>query len=218
MQEQATKTLFRKRDFWSTENLRYVKPHFRLEKSAQIVNRIAGVKKCDLLDVGCGPAALMHLLKKDIKYHGIDMAIHKPAPYLIEADFMEAPIAFEGKRFDIIVAQGVFEYAGSLQAKKFAEIKSLLKKDGTFLLSYVNFDHIRAERYDMYNNTQPFDNFKRDLEGIFRIQNIVPTSHHWHHREPNRRVAKKIHMHMNMRIPILSRMFAIEYFFICSVK
>jgi hypothetical protein len=31
-------------------------------------------------------------------------------------DFLEAPIRLDGKRFDMVVAQGVFEYAGNLQA------------------------------------------------------------------------------------------------------
>jgi hypothetical protein len=59
-------TEYYKRDFWIKENLNYAKPHFRLEKAARVVNRIAGGKECDLLDVGCGPAALMHLLHHDI--------------------------------------------------------------------------------------------------------------------------------------------------------
>jgi hypothetical protein len=29
-----------KRDFWSKENLKYSRPHYRLEKSARIINRL----------------------------------------------------------------------------------------------------------------------------------------------------------------------------------
>lgn len=43
-----------KKDFWSKENLKYSQPHFRLEKAARIVNRLAGDKGSTLLDVGCG--------------------------------------------------------------------------------------------------------------------------------------------------------------------
>lgn len=42
-----------KRDFWSKENLKFAQPHFRLEKAARIVNKVAQGKECDLLDVGC---------------------------------------------------------------------------------------------------------------------------------------------------------------------
>ena len=34
-----------KRDFWSRENLNYAQPHFRLEKAARVVNRMAGGKQ-----------------------------------------------------------------------------------------------------------------------------------------------------------------------------
>ena len=59
----------------------------------------------------------MPLLHPNIQYYGIDIAIHDPAPNLIEADFLEAPIRFDGKRFDMVVAQGVFEYVGNLQTR-----------------------------------------------------------------------------------------------------
>lgn len=207
-----------KRDFWSKENLKYVEPHFRLEKSARLVNRIAEGRKCDFLDVGCGPATLSHLLNKNIEYHGIDIAIHNPAPNLIQTDFMENPITFQDKRFDIVLAQGVFEYSGTLQSQKFAEIKNILKENGTFFLSYVNFDHLNITRYHIYNNIQSFNIFKQSLRQFFAIKRIVPTSHHWHHREPNRRIMKDLQMNMNLNIPIVSSLFAIEYFFICTPR
>ena len=37
-------TLYKK-DFWSKENLKYSRPHYRLEKSARIVNRLARGKE-----------------------------------------------------------------------------------------------------------------------------------------------------------------------------
>jgi hypothetical protein len=86
----------RKRDFWSEENLKYTKPHFRLEKCARIVNKIAAGREFRLLDVGCGPAALRPALQPDTHYNGIDMAIQQPAPKLLEADLIESPVSFEG--------------------------------------------------------------------------------------------------------------------------
>jgi SAM-dependent methyltransferase len=205
-----------KRDFWISENLKYAEPHFRLEKSARIVNRIAGGKECDLLDVGCGPATLMRLLQKNIHYYGIDIAIHNPAPHLLQTDFLENPIAFDNKEFDIILAQGVFEYAGSFQSQKFSEIKRLLKRDGSFIVSYVNFDHLHKQLYAPYNNIQSFDDFRKSLTRFFDIDRVIPTSHHWHHHEPGRQFTKAIQMHINVHIPFISRLLAVEYFFICS--
>src|SRR5450755_4102425 len=108
----GTATRYYKKDFWSEENLKYSRPHFRLEKSARIISNLARGRERSLLDVGCGPAALMHLLPPNIRYHGIDISIPVPGPNLIESDFLSSPIGFNGKKFDIVLAQGVFEYMG----------------------------------------------------------------------------------------------------------
>jgi cyclopropane fatty-acyl-phospholipid synthase-like methyltransferase len=189
-----------------------------MEKVARIINSISQEKECDLLDVGCGPATLKRLLRSNIHYHGIDIAIHNPDPTLIQADFLETPIKFGEKKFDIIVAQGVFEYVGNFQPQKFSEIAKILKESGTFVLSYVNFNHRNKNVYWPYNNVQLFEDFQKSLQQFFRIERFVPTSHRWHHDEPKGRVMKAIQMQVNGNIPIISRMFAVEYFFICSLR
>jgi 2-polyprenyl-3-methyl-5-hydroxy-6-metoxy-1,4-benzoquinol methylase len=75
-----------KRDFWETENLRYAAPHFRLRKVAWLVRKLAGTRELDLLDVGCGPGTLAGLLPASVRYHGVDIAIQRPAPNLLELD------------------------------------------------------------------------------------------------------------------------------------
>ena len=207
-----------KKDFWGEENLKYGRPHYRLEKAARITNRLARGKERSLLDVGCGPATLMHLLPPNIRYHGIDISIPEPGPNLIEYDFLASPIGFEGKRFDIVLAQGVFEYMGEFQGQKFAEIAGLVNNNGTFVLSYVNFGHRDKEIYWPYNNMQPFADFRKDLMQYFTIERFFPTSHNWKHSEPNRRLIKAANMHMNANIPVLSPMLAVEYFLICSPR
>lgn len=166
--------------------------------------------------MGCGPATLAHLLNENIRYYGIDIAIHEPAANLLESDFAVKPIAFHGQRFDIVVAQGVFEYIGSVQAQKFQEIAELLKEGGKFLVSYVNFNHRNRNIYWPYNNIQPFDDFKRSLEQFFHIDRFFPTSQRWHHDEPRGRLMKALQMGISFNVPFMSRMFAVEYFFICS--
>ncbi len=177
-----------KKDFWSTENLKFTTPHYRLRKAARIVHEIVGDKPCELLDVGCGPAQLKAVLRENIGYYGIDIAIHEPAPNLLEYDFLEAPISFNGKRFDIVLAQGVFEYVGTLQNQKFAEISSLLKDDGRFVVSYVNFDHRARSIYWPYSNIQSMSAFRRSLSAHFKIERSFPTAHNWHHSEPGKRL------------------------------
>ena len=95
---------YHKRDFWGTENLRFAEPHFRMRKVARQVRKLAGGREVDLLDVGCGPGSLAGLVPPGVRYHGIDIAIQEPAPNLIESDIVEEPIAFNGMRFDIVVA------------------------------------------------------------------------------------------------------------------
>jgi SAM-dependent methyltransferase len=207
-----------KKDFWSEESRTYSQPHYRLEKSARIVNRLARGRECTLLDVGCGPATLMRLITPNIQYHGIDIVIHNPAPTLMEEDLLENPIRFSDKRFDLIVAQGFFEYAGDFQAQKFAEIATLLNENGIFIVSYENFSHRHARIYWPYNNVQAIDDFRQSLSNHFKISRILPTSHNWNHSEPHRKLVKAVNMHMNMNIPFVTPMLAVEYFFICSSR
>lgn len=209
---------YHKRDFWIEENLKYAQPHFRLAKAARIINRISQGRERDLLDVGCGPATLERLLNKGIHYYGIDIAIHSPAPNLIQTDFVESPIEFGGKRFDIIVAQGVFEYIGRVQAQKFREIAQLLNEDGKFLVSYVNFNHRKRNTYWLYNNVQSLTDFRNSLEQFFWIDRFFPTSQRWHHDEPKRRFTQDIQMRLNINVPFITRRLAVEYFFICSPR
>lgn len=207
-----------KKDFWSKENLKYSRPHYRLEKSARIVNGLASGKTCTLLDVGCGPAALASLLQPNIQYYGIDIAVHNPTSNLIEFDFIEMPIQFGGKRFDIVLAQGVFEYMGKFQTQKFTEIAQLLNDGGVFIVSYVNFDHRNRNIYWPYSNVQSLNDFRLSLAQHFDIQRSFPTSHNWNHSEPSRGFVKAVNMHINVDIPFISRALAVEYFFICSSR
>lgn len=207
---------YRKKDFWSKENLRYQNPHYRLEKSAHIVTKLAAGADRSLLDVGCGPATLMQLLPANIGYYGVDISIPEPAPNLAEADVLENPIGFDGQKFDMVLAQGFFEYVGELQSRKFAEIASLLNRGGTFIVTYVNFGHHSRDLYFPYNNVQPVASFRADLARHFTIRKAFPTAHNWKHTEPNRKLVRAINMNLNVNIPVVSPKLAVEYFFICS--
>jgi cyclopropane fatty-acyl-phospholipid synthase-like methyltransferase len=205
-----------KKDFWDEENLRYSEPHFRAQKVARLINRVSRGKECDLLDVGCGPGALRYLLRNNVHYYGIDIAIHQPAPNLIEADLLESPIKFADKQFDIIVAQGVFEYFGTQQIQKFTEIKESLASDGRFILSYWNFDHRNTRMHQPFNNVQPMHEFRASLAGYFNIISCFPASHNWRQNMSDRKFLKFVNMHANVNIPLVSPKLAVEYFFICS--
>lgn len=207
-----------KRDFWQEENLKFDEPWYRLEKSARIISRLAAGRECTLLDVGCGPAALMRLLPANIHYYGIDIAIHDPAPNLIEADLVESEIAFDGKRFDLITALGVFEYIGPSQSRKFSEIAGILNPGGKFIVTYTNFGHRKKRVYEAFSNVQPLDSFRRDLRRYFDVDKSFPASHNWKHSQPDRELVKAANMQVSFNIPLVSRALAVDYFFICSPR
>ena len=202
--------------FWRRENLRFTEPHYRLVKAARIIKKLAQGRECTLLDVGCGPAALSRLLPGNIDYYGIDIAIQNPAPNLLEADLRKAPIKFGAKRFDIVLAQGIFEYVGDTQSQKFAEVAEILNEDGKFIVSYWNFGHRNPDVYHAFSNIQPFDDFRKALSRYFKIDKFFPASHNWRHTGPNRRITRAINMPMEINIPFVSPVLAVEYFFVCS--
>lgn len=207
-----------KKDFWEEENLKFGEPWYRLEKAAGIISGLAGRSECTLLDIGCGPAALMRLLPATISYFGIDIAIHNPAPNLLEADLLESEIAFGDKRFDLISALGVFEYVGQVQSRKFSEIARILNDNGKFIVTYTNFGHRKPRIYEAFSNVQPLDSFRRDLLRYFNIDESFPASHNWKHSQPSRELVKAANMRVSLNIPFISPVLAVDYFFICSPR
>lgn len=207
-----------KKDFWSKENLKFSEPWYRIEKSGRLITRLAGGSECTLLDVGCGPAALMRLLPPNVHYYGIDIAIQERAPNLMESDILKNPIKFGDKRFDFIIAQGVFEYLGQSQSQKFAEIAEILNDDGTFIVSYTNFKHRKPVIYHAFSNVVSLDEFRSDLTRYFDIRRFFPFSHNWKHGQPARKLVKAVNMHVSANIPLISPVLAVEYFFICSPR
>lgn len=206
------------RDFWSKEHPKFVEPHYRMVKAARIINKLAQSRECSLLDVGCGPGTLSRLLPTNIHYYGIDIAIHDNAPNFIEADLREEPIQFGDKRFDIVLAQGLFEYVGDTQSQKFAEIAQILNPGGKFVVSYWNFGHRDTEMFHAFSNVQSFDEFRKDLARHFKVDRYFPASHNWRHTGPNRKITKAMNMPVNVHIPFVSPVLAVEYFFICSAR
>ncbi len=205
-----------KRDFWIKENQKHLPAHYRLQKSARIINAIAGREERDLLDVGCGPATLMRLLRPNIHYYGIDIAISDPAPNLIEADILQKPIRLDGKPFDIVTALGLFEYVGACQDQKLGEIAQLLSERGSFVLTYTNFGHRDRRIFEAFSNVQPFDDFRISLARHFTVDRYFPTSYNWHGGQPARTLLKAANMRVKANIPLVGPRLAVEYFFVCS--
>jgi SAM-dependent methyltransferase len=207
-----------KRDFWRTENLHYSSPHPRMVKVARIANSLARGRNRTLLDVGCGPTTLASLLQPNIDYYGVDIAIQEPAPNLLEVDLLDNPIGFDGRHFDIVVAQGFFEYVGEFQSQKLAEIAGVLADEGTFIASYVNFGHWHRFMYRPYSNVQPFAKFRTGIAEHFTVQRVVPTSYNLRHRDAQGKLAEILGLGTDLRIPILGPFFAIQYILLCTKR
>ncbi len=210
-------TLYKK-DFWSKENLNYVRPHLRMEKVARLINKMAAGSERTLLDVGCGPATLETLLLPNVQYFGIDIAIQRSEPNLLEMDIVESPINFNGQRFDFVVAQGFFEYVGSHESEKFAEIANLLNDGGIFIASYVNFAHRKPDMYWPYSNVQPFSKFQADIAKYFDIRRCRPTSYNWNHWEPGRKLVRAANMMINLNVPVIAPVLGVQYLLVCSAR
>jgi len=208
---------FRDRSYWIVENAQYAEPSFRLKKCAALINKMAGTRPCSLLDVGCGPAALRPLLHQNVDYYGVDIAIHQPAPFLLEIDIAQKPINFDDRRFDFVTAMGFFEYmGGGKQNSKFVEIGNILKEGGKFILSYINFGHFRGKVWPNYNNVQTIAEMKKALSEHYVVESVFPSSHHWRQKQPGKYSLRPLQMHVNFGIPLVSSLTAVEYFFICS--
>jgi SAM-dependent methyltransferase len=206
------------RDFWAEENTKYVRPHLRMRKVARLVNRLASGREIGLLDVGCGPATLKLLLAPNIRYYGIDIAIQEPAPNLKQSDILQEPISSDAAPFDLIVAEGLFEYLADKQSQKFAEIADLLTPSGRFIVTYVNFDHRRPNYYWPYSNIQSSGRFRAALAEQFVIERQIPTAHNWNHSEPGRWYVRGSNMYVNVRFPYFTGWLGVEYLYVCRPR
>jgi cyclopropane fatty-acyl-phospholipid synthase-like methyltransferase len=206
------------RDFWAEENTKYARPHLRMRKVARLVNRLAAGREVALLDVGCGPATLELLLAPNVRYHGIDIAIQEPAPNLKQSDVLAEPISSDAAPFDLIVAEGLFEYLADKQSQKFAEIADLLTPSGRFIVTYVNFDHRRPNYYWPYSNIQSSGRFRAALAEHFVIERQIPTAHNWNHSEPGRWYVRGSNMYLNIRMPFFSSWLGVEYLYVCRPR
>lgn len=205
-----------KRDFWIEENKKHSPAHYRLRKTGRVINGLVGPTDCDLLDVGCGPATLGTVLRPNIRYYGIDIAIQVPAPNLLEADILKGPVRFGERRFDIVVAQGVFEYLGAAQSRKLEEIAGLLTDDGKFVVTYTNFGHRARHVFEAFSNVQPMAEFRRDLERHFVVDRSFPTAYTWNGGQPTRKLVMSLNSFVSGNIPVAGPKLAVEYFFVCS--
>jgi cyclopropane fatty-acyl-phospholipid synthase-like methyltransferase len=133
-------------------------------------------------------------------------------------DFLDQSISFRGQSFDLIVAQGVFEYVGRFQSRKLKEIRDLLRDGGTFVVTYTNYAHRQKTHYWAHNNIQQPAEFRRELEQFFRVEKCFPSAHHWKQIHPSRRLMRALQARLDVTIPVISTLFAVDYLYVCSPR
>jgi hypothetical protein len=117
---------------------------------------------------------------------------------------------------DVVVAQGLFEYLGTSQSRKFSEIARLLNEGGKFVVAYTNFNHRDTRIFEAFSNVRSLGDFRRDLARWFAIDRCFPVSHNWRGGQPTRKLATVADIYLNVNIPGISPRLAVEYLFICS--
>lgn len=110
----------------------------KAEKIVKVLSKYKNVKKCKILDIGCGSGYLGSILhKKSKQYIGIDFADERKVRgfNFMRTDALNVPL--KDNSFDIIVCNHVIEHVTS-QKKLLQEISRLLKKDGICYMTCPN--------------------------------------------------------------------------------
>ena len=69
-----------------------------------------------------------------------------------------------------------------------------------------------------YSNVQLPGDFRADLSRFFKIERSFAGSHNWNHSQPNRKLMAAVQAHLNIKIPVLSPILAVDYLYICSPR
>ena len=179
---------------------------------------MAAGREVSLLDVGCGPATLERLLAPNIRYYGIDIAIQEPAPNLKQSDILQEPISSDAAPFDLIVAEGLFEYLADQQSRKFAEIADLLTPSGQIHRHLRELRSPSAELLLALQQHPVVGGFRAALAEHFVVERQLPTAHNWNHSEPGRWYVRGSNMYVNVRIPFFTRWLGVEYLYVCRPR
>lgn len=208
---------FKKKQYWIKENYKYKDVHFRLEKIAKIING-KSKRSADLLDIGCGTATLSNLIREDINYFGIDIAPHTKESNIKELDIVNSVIKFDERKFDVIVASGIFEYLGGYHKEKMHEISGILEEEGFFIVSFSNMKHIKKPKYSSWNNYDGISDFKKNLEEYFKVIDYYPAYHNIKYDEISNAFGKYLARKININLPFISERLGIDFIFICTTR
>jgi hypothetical protein len=67
-----------------------------------------------------------------------------------------------------------------------------------------------------YSNVCLPGDFRADLSRYFAVERSFPLSHNWNHSQPNRRLMQAAQAHLNVNVPVVSKILAVDYVYVCS--
>jgi len=172
----------------------------RLKKSEKIIkvlSKYKDLKKCKILDIGCGSGYLgSSLQEKSKQYIGIDFTDERKIKNFtfIKTDALNIPL--KSNSFEIIICNHVIEHVTN-QKKLLHEISRLLKKDGicyitcpnilwpiephlklpflSYLPKIIANSYVRltgkGKEYDIYLMT--YSEFSKKLKKLFLLENFT---------------------------------------------
>lgn len=157
--------------YYEAYKKQYGETGYRMQNSAQTSRvrfLVSFIRKYvpkggSILDVGCGDMTLSRLLP-DYDWVGVDIAPDMSQDKAIKQDLMQTPYPFPAARFDAVVCSEVLEHLWNPEIVH-AEVKRLLKPDGTYILSTPNFDHLD-------NHMEAFAQLQYDPDQSHRIEHI----------------------------------------------
>ena len=135
-----------KPEYWSGETQKYQEPHLRLKRLAGEINRLP-LKTGTVLDLGCGPGTLGHLLDRSrFQYFGVDvfkqeLATGAYGQFDLDHDDWDQ-FSFQQK-FDVVVLSGVLEYLAPERIEELLRFirQNLVKPETVLVVTYTNFEH-----------------------------------------------------------------------------
>jgi SAM-dependent methyltransferase len=93
-----------------------------------------------VIDIGCGDMFLAKELP-EYEWHGIDVCSLQSEGRAVEQDLMQIPYPFEAGSFDAAICSEVLEHVWNPEVVH-SEVKRLLNKAGTYLVSTPNHHHL----------------------------------------------------------------------------
>lgn len=134
---------------------------------------LGDIKKCNVLDAGCGVGAFSETLVKDNSVYGADFS-EKSLEFAKQrglntycGDIGDLP--YEEGKFDLVLCIGVIQLIKEYE-RVIKELSRVTKPGGTLLIETLNTHSMQRKLHSVFDKTKKFDLMfdATQLEGIFK--------------------------------------------------